>query len=140
MIFGIPRGVQFAADRRQLSRPESGEVAEPTVLEPFKATSQLTLTDQSEFKRERFEVAEATAPENLVRLDSYKSRRDNDGDDGPGRRGLTLFDNLLAEEKQLGSFVKACDRRSSASRKRGRHDSAPRKIRQLPTRQHQAPG
>ena len=52
------------------------EGVEPEPLEPYDATPQLTLSDQSEYKRERFEVAEAEVPENLVRLDSFKSKRD----------------------------------------------------------------
>ena len=74
-------------------RPGSGRLiwpdgtpAEPLPLEPFAGTP--ALTDKRDHpapleQRERFEVAEVEAPENLVRLDRFKAQRDND-DEPPG--------------------------------------------------------
>ena len=77
IIFAVPRGAQFAADRRTLIWPD-GTPAEPLPLEPFKGTPALTdKRDYPEPSRERFEVREVEAPQNLVRLDVYKSKHDD---------------------------------------------------------------
>jgi hypothetical protein len=88
VIFGVPHGAQFAADRRTLIWPETGAVAEPIVQEPFKGTPALTdrrdHNDQrTERERERFEITEAEVPENLVRMDAFVRKRDNDDGQGP---------------------------------------------------------
>jgi hypothetical protein len=52
---------------------------------PFKPTPPVEITDQRDLHRraepdhEPFEVHELEPPENLVRMDRFKSQRDNDG-------------------------------------------------------------
>lgn len=59
IIYSIPRGAQFAADRRTLIWAD-GTPAAPIVQEPYKSTPMLELTNQSEPKpvAERLEVTE----------------------------------------------------------------------------------
>ena len=86
-IICIPRGVQIAKDGKTLIWPATGEVAEPLPFEPFKATPDWTRTAQRDRRAEPepipFEVTEAEVPENLVRMDTYKHKRDDEGDQGP---------------------------------------------------------
>ena len=80
-VYSVPRGSRIDMKTGQIVFPEG---VEPEPLEPYDATPQLTLSDQSEYKRERFEVAETEPPANLVRLDVYKSKHDDgDGDSEP---------------------------------------------------------
>jgi hypothetical protein len=87
IILAIPRGCfmseQQTADPDQL-------ISHGVPIEPYTGTPDWTrtaLSDQREAPVPRepvpFEVAEAEAPQNLVRLDSFKTRRDDDGS-GPG--------------------------------------------------------
>ena len=77
-IFAVPRGARIEKDGTALTI--DGEACELQAVEPFKGTP--ALTDErdhsadykrAEPERERFETVELEPPENLVRMDRFKS-------------------------------------------------------------------
>ena len=87
-ILAVPRGCRVERDGTALT--VDGEAIELRPLEPFTGTPPL-LADQRDYndqcaepERERFEVPETEVPQNLVRLDVYKSKHDDSDGEPPG--------------------------------------------------------
>ena len=90
-ILAVPRGAKVSIKDGSITI--DGEATELRPVEPFTGTAPLSaLTDQREYRREpepeheRFDVAEAEPPQNILVLNPHGRRqRDDDTDDpGPG--------------------------------------------------------
>ena len=85
VIYSIPRGAQFAADRKTLIWPDR-HICQAATARAIQSNAGLDRSKRLILSRsrERFEVREAEVPQNLVRLDVYKSKRDDSDGEPPG--------------------------------------------------------
>jgi hypothetical protein len=86
-VWSLPHGTQIGPDGKTVLWPD-GTTTDPPLVVPYTPTHDWTGTRASAAEPEPelapipFEVNEAEVPENLVRLDSFKNRREDEP--GPG--------------------------------------------------------